>query len=115
MSRNQRLRPLQPVIDTLKQLGALGVGNSAAGYALAFGGAITANTPTLVTHVFTASVGGFTLFTTGTLTVTYTISGVGSFKGFTISGSTTVTTTAAVLITSGSITVSYNPAVDWVP
>jgi len=102
----------------MKQVGALSAGNSAAGYAIAFGGAITINTPTLVEHVFTASIGTFTLFVAGTLNVDYDISGTGSFDGHSTDGSTAVTGATSpvpVFVTTGSVTVSYNPTTDWTP
>lgn len=114
MSRNQRLRPLQPIFDQEKMTGALMTGNSPAGYARAFGGTITTNTPTLVEHVFAAT-GAFALMASGTLDVSFVISGTGSFDGNSSSGSTAVTGTVAVIVSSGTITVSYNPLSDWTP
>lgn len=114
MSRNQRLRPLQPVIDTLKVMGAMGVGNSGAGFARLNAGTVTTNTVSLVEHTVTAT-STAVLLGPGDLTLTYTITGVASFDGDFSSGSKTINSSVPMTTPSGSIVISYDPINDWVP
>lgn len=116
MSRNQRLRPLQPVYGQAKILGAQGIGNSPTSFALMTGGLIALSGPTLVQHVFTPSFTyPCTLVSPGTLNVTFTITGSGSFDGISSSGSTAVTGPVNCIVASGSVVVEYDPSTDWTP
>lgn len=96
--------------------GALGGGGGVApppcvvvGDAVATGGTITADVGTCeIVHTFDAS-GTFLLDDEGDLPVTYTITGTGSFDGDASSGAGTVTDTADVVVTSGTVEVRYDP------
>jgi len=76
--------------------------------AIATGGAITIDTPTLVEHEFTAD-GTFHLTDRGMIPISFTITGSGSFDGVTSSGTADVGVDVAVIVTSGSVVVSYDP------
>jgi hypothetical protein len=116
MSRNQRLRPLQPVYGQAKILGAAGIGNSPNSFALMTGGLIVTGGPTLVEHLFSGTASfPCTLVQPGTLDVAFVISGVGTFDGIGVSGSTSVTGPVSANVTSGTILVSYDPSTDWTP
>lgn len=116
MSRNQRLRPLQPVYGQKKILGASGTGNSPVSFARMTGGLIVTSTPTLVEHLFSGAASfPCTLVQPGTLDVTFVITGTGSFDGNSSSGSTSVTGPVTAIVSSGSIVVSYDPSTDWTP
>ncbi len=116
MSRNQRLRPIQPIYEKRKMLGGSGTGNSPSSFALAAGGTITTNTPTLVEHTYDiAGTTIFVLLNAGTLNVTYTIVPSATFGGNGSSGTMAVTSSELVNVTTGSVVVSYNPTTDWTP
>lgn len=113
-SRQQRLRPLQPVFDMIKFTGALSAGNSSAGFARLSAGTVTLNTVALVEHDVIAT-GTAVPLAPGSLTLTYTITGTASFDGDFSSGSTTITGPVPMTCPAGSILISYDPITDWVP
>lgn len=76
--------------------------------ARASGGTIITDIPSLVEHEFAAG-DTFSLFLPGLLPVDLTITGTASFGGITSSGATNVVGDVAVTVTSGSLTVSYDP------
>lgn len=75
----------------------------------ATGGVDTDDGVNTVTHTFSAG-GTFALIIPGLLPVSYTITGTGSFDGNTVSGTMDVTTDVTVVVTSGTVEVSYDPA-----
>jgi len=83
-------------------------GGASASNVLATGGTVTTDTPTEVTHEFTAD-GTFAMIDPGILPVTFTISATGSYDGNTSTGAGYVGTPMEIVVTSGTVTVTYDP------
>jgi hypothetical protein len=71
-------------------------------------GGTTSDDGSLVTHTFSAN-GTFELLVSGLLPVSFVIAGTGSFDGVSSDGTADVTDPVTVVVTSGTVEVSYDP------